>query len=89
MLCAKCGKTMRMTEKDTSSGRDIREYLCDDCGHTDWEDNGTALWQALHDYREAEEANLLTPAAQPAPEKPHQEAPRSIWGRLRGWLTNR
>lgn len=52
MICSKCGDEMRMTEKDTSSGRDIREYLCDGCGHSDWEDNGTALWQILHDDRE-------------------------------------
>ncbi|MGD0294165.1 MAG: hypothetical protein ABSB30_09940 [Terracidiphilus sp.] len=41
-----------MTEKDTSSGRDIREYACDGCGHTDCEIRGPALWQILHDDRE-------------------------------------
>jgi len=53
MVCSKCGKEMRMTEKDTSSGRDIREYVCDNCGYTDWEERGLALWQILHDDREA------------------------------------
>lgn len=43
---------MHMTEKDTSSGRDIREYLCPGCGNSDWEDNGVALWQVLSDYNE-------------------------------------
>jgi hypothetical protein len=52
MTCAKCGATMRLEEKDTSSGRDIREYKCSECGHSDWEDRGPALWQILHDARE-------------------------------------
>jgi hypothetical protein len=43
---------MRMTEKDISSGRDIREYLCDGCGHSDWEERGPALWKILHGERE-------------------------------------
>jgi hypothetical protein len=51
MICTRCGDEMRMTEKDTSSGRDIREYLCLGCGYSDWEDNGTALWQILSDDR--------------------------------------
>lgn len=74
MLCVKCGEEMRMTEKDTSSGRDIREYKCDGCGHSDWEDNGTALWQILHDDREefmAAQANRPPANAQAAqPELP-------------------
>ena len=58
MICAECGETMRMTEKDTSSGRDIREYLCPGCGHSDWEDNGVALWKILSDDRnDTEEAD--------------------------------
>jgi hypothetical protein len=56
MICSKCGEEMRMTEKDTSSGRDIREYLCDGCGHSDWEERGPALWQILSDDREEERA---------------------------------
>ena len=49
MICPNCGESMHMTEKDTSSGRDIREYLCPGCGHSDWEDNGVALWKVLSD----------------------------------------
>jgi hypothetical protein len=49
MICAQCGETMRMIEKDTSSGRDIREYLCPGCGHSDWADSGTALWKVFSD----------------------------------------
>ncbi|HME57446.1 MAG TPA: hypothetical protein VKF63_03850 [Terracidiphilus sp.] len=56
MNCSKCGEPMRMTEKDTSSGRDIREYACDSCGHTDWEVRGPALWQILSDDREEAKA---------------------------------
>jgi predicted RNA-binding Zn-ribbon protein involved in translation (DUF1610 family) len=51
MICVKCGEAMRMTEKDTSSGRDIREYTCPGCGYSDWEDNGAALWKILSDDR--------------------------------------
>jgi hypothetical protein len=43
---------MDMVEKDTSLGRDMREYACRQCGHSDWEDNGKALWQILFDDRE-------------------------------------
>ena len=45
--CPKCGGFMKLTEKDTSSGRDIREYRCSGCGYEDWEDRGAALWQLL------------------------------------------
>ncbi len=54
MQCPHCNCEMRQTEKDTSSGRDIREYKCDQCGFDDWEDRGKALWQILHDDREDE-----------------------------------
>jgi hypothetical protein len=67
MICSKCGEEMRMTEKDTSSGRDIREYLCDGCGHSDWEERGPALWQILSDDREEERATKANrrPASTP------------------------
>lgn len=38
MKCRNCGADMHQTEKDTSSGRDIREYECLKCGHSDWAD---------------------------------------------------
>ncbi len=68
MTCTKCGATMRLEEKDTSSGRDIREYKCSECGHSDWEDRGPALWQILHDAREN------SAAAQPPPPVPLVQA---------------
>jgi hypothetical protein len=53
---------MSLEEKDTSSGRDIREYKCSECGHSDWEDRGPALWQILHD-----DAHERLAGAQPPP----------------------
>jgi hypothetical protein len=84
---------MTQTEKDTSSGRDIREYKCSRCGHSDWEDRGRALWQILHDDREEFEASkaILTPTKAPdsqteAPQpKPHSAS--SLWGRFRALFT--
>jgi hypothetical protein len=55
---------MKLAEKDTSSGRDIREYQCTQCGYSDWEDRGIALWQALSDAREA---TPPAPSVVPAP----------------------
>jgi hypothetical protein len=83
---------MTQTEKDTSSGRDIREYKCSRCGHSDWEDRGQALWQILHDDREEFEASksILKPTNGPdsqteAPQpKPHSA---TIWGRLLALFT--
>ena len=70
MNCAKCGEAMRMTEKDTSSGRDIREYVCPGCGYSDWEDVGPALWQILSDAREEAKATVSKPVNLPPDEKP-------------------
>ena len=56
MQCTKCGTKMDFTGKDTFSGREIREYRCRACGHDDSEDTGQALWEILHEAREADEA---------------------------------
>lgn len=89
MICPKCGEPMRMTEKDTSSGRDIREYHCDGCGHDDWEDRGKALWQILHDDREeflaaeAKRAAAEALAETPPPAQPTAgSSQRGLWSRL-------
>ncbi len=78
-----------MTEKDTSSGRDIREHACDLCGHTGWEDNGKALWQILHDDREeflaAETKRAATEARATAPppeDSPARSAQNRFWNRF-------
>ena len=47
---------MKLEEKDTSSGRDMRTYRCGHCGRVEDADYGVALWQALSDAREAAEA---------------------------------
>jgi transposase-like protein len=54
MKCPQCGKEMRLEDKDTSSGRDMRTYRCDQCQKSHIVDNGTALWKVLSDAREAE-----------------------------------
>jgi hypothetical protein len=88
MICAKCGETMDQTEKDTSSGRDIREYKCSRCGYSDWEDRGDALWKILHDDREEFEASRIThtpaniPDPQSVPSEPQQDPARFLWSRL-------
>jgi transposase-like protein len=52
MMCPKCRARMDLYEKDTSSGRDMRTYVCRPCRKYVDVDNGAALWQVLHDDRE-------------------------------------
>ncbi len=47
--CPHCGGRTRLVEKDTSSGRDIREYGCDACGWRHAFDDGPALWALMSD----------------------------------------
>jgi hypothetical protein len=95
MICTKCSSLMDQTDKNSFSGRVIREYLCRKCGHTDWEDDGVALWQVLHDAREQDEAeSAARPATNPPPTQhqahpPVQPSPRSLWQRLTGVFRNR
>ncbi len=42
---------MRLEDKDTSSGRDMRDYRCDACGEACVVNRGPALWQILSDAR--------------------------------------
>lgn len=83
---------MRMTDKNTFSGRDIREYKCDQCGHEDWEDRGKALWQILSDDREEYEAEQAAREAAAAPDaraespQPKVNATISRWSRFLAWL---
>jgi ribosomal protein S27AE len=82
MQCSKCGAEMVMTEKDTSSGRDMREYTCRQCGHSDWEEYGTALWKILSDDRaEAAAAQASLAAVTPLTDAERPQAP-SRWSRL-------
>lgn len=75
---------MKFAEKDTSSGRDIREYICVECGFSDWEDRGTALWKVLHDARDEDDSEpAAPPAPQPAiPQPATPAAPASRWRRF-------
>ena len=54
MKCPKCGKDMNLEDKDTSSGRDMRSYRCDQCQESHVVDNGVALWKVLSDARKAD-----------------------------------
>ena len=88
MICAKCGELMDQTDKNSFSGRVIREYLCRKCGHTDWEDDGVALWQVLHDAREkgeteaAERSTERGSNPQPETAQPAEAAPATLRQRL-------
>jgi len=50
----RCGQEMRLEDKDTSSGRDMRIYYCDHCQESHIVDNGIALWKVLSDARESD-----------------------------------
>jgi transposase-like protein len=58
MKCPKCGKEMDFYEKDTSSGRDMRTYVCRPCKEYVDVDNGVALWQVLHDARKDSDQSI-------------------------------
>lgn len=85
MQCRKCGAAMSQTGKDTFSGREIREYECRSCGHSDWEDCGPALWQILADAREDEAAQRAASKTSAAPE---QTTGKSFWNRCFAYLAN-
>lgn len=69
--CPKCGGAMELTEKDTSSGSDMRTTTCLKCGRGEIVNGGVALWQALSDAREAEAA---------------PERPVGFFGRIKSWF---
>jgi hypothetical protein len=81
-----------MTDKNTFTGRDIREYECDGCGYEDWEDRGTALWQILSDDREEFEAAKAAreaaadPYAQAESQQSNTTPAISRWSRFLAWL---
>ena len=54
--CPTCGKEMTLIDKTTFTGDDMRTYRCEPCGQQYIMNFGTALWKALSDAREAEEA---------------------------------
>jgi rubredoxin len=46
-ICPTCGIEMDQIDKTTFTGRDMREYQCAKCGHTQIVDRGKALWEIL------------------------------------------
>jgi len=46
---------MKMVDKSTMSGDDMRTYRCDVCQEEHIVNFGTALWKVLSDSREANE----------------------------------
>ena len=56
-------------DKNTFTGREFREYRCVKCGKEVVEDRGVALWQVLHDAREAG-AKTPEPVAAPPRVRP-------------------
>ena len=50
--CPKCGGELFQTDKNTFTGEVWREYTCRSCGHIVDVNEGTALWQVLHDAAE-------------------------------------
>jgi transposase-like protein len=53
--CPTCGKEMRLVERSSMSGDDMRTYRCDDCQKEHIVNFGTALWKILSDARKREE----------------------------------
>ena len=68
--CPYCGGELRFSEKDTSSGRELREYVCASCGRSVIEDRGKALWQILSDAREETERQRAEEAARKTARSP-------------------
>ncbi len=66
-VCPDCGGSLSFLEKDTSSGREFREYLCDKCGQVVTLGGDVALWKVLHDANEERRAAAAPnpPAARP------------------------
>ncbi len=79
---------MDQTDKNSFTGRVIREYKCRNCGHTDWEDDGIALWQALEDLEEKHGAKVaaqideVSATRQPEVSEPRQRPTVPLWQRL-------
>jgi predicted RNA-binding Zn-ribbon protein involved in translation (DUF1610 family) len=50
--CPKCGREMRLVDRSSMSGDDMRTYRCDRCQEEHILDFGTARWKVLSDARE-------------------------------------
>ncbi|MFZ1962684.1 MAG: hypothetical protein WAU78_04310 [Roseiarcus sp.] len=49
--CPRCDGRTRQIDKDTSSGREMREYGCEACGWNHGFDLGVALWKMMSDAK--------------------------------------
>ena len=49
MKCPECNGDMKLVDKQTFTGEDIREYYCAACDKSVIERGGIALWQAISD----------------------------------------
>jgi transposase-like protein len=49
MKCPQCAEEMRLVDKHTFTGEEIREYHCGTCDKTVIDRGGIALWQAISD----------------------------------------
>jgi hypothetical protein len=52
--CLKCGDEMRLVDRSSMGGSDMRSYRCDRCEEEHILDFGTATWKLLSDARESE-----------------------------------
>jgi transposase-like protein len=53
--CPKCRREMRMVDRSSMSGSDMRSYRCDHCQEEHILDFGTALWKKLSDAGNSEQ----------------------------------
>ena len=51
MKFPKCGEEGRLFDKNTFTGEEIREDLCEACRETVFDRGGIALWRALSDAK--------------------------------------
>ena len=55
--CPVCGREMRLVERTTMTGDDMRTYRCGHCRQEHIVNFGTALWKVLSDAKERDEAS--------------------------------
>jgi hypothetical protein len=59
MKCRKCASDMKLVDKQTFTGEDIREYHCAACDEFVIERRGIALWRALSDANEKSDPSKM------------------------------
>jgi rubredoxin len=63
--CPTCGKATRQIEKDTFSGREMREFACEACGWKHDFDFGPALWTFMSGSRDDDAGSPRVPPGKP------------------------